>query len=281
MFDFNEISHKDLNSKISDFENKINSVSGVHRMFISVKQDEWDEIFTLSAEISQDFKKVRYPTRQEREDAWQKYFDLRDKAFKEKKEQLEQKSGQHYKELMSQLNSADYSALGDFIASAIPHLAVTVQEMKERGRALAEAAKLFKSVKHEMTNEDKTLIHTKITEVRENHDEFWEKYKSYQEERNSIYQDKQEKGKEIKARIEANTEANKDKLEQAEESLEKLERQKSKLEDDIDESTSENWKSKAEGWLDECNDKIKSKEEYIERLKKWIEEGEDKLRNWN
>ena len=63
-----------------------------------------------------------------------------------------------------------------------------------------------------------------------------------------------------------------------------LERFKSKrddLQEKIYDSYSDNWKSKAEGWLDEFNDKIRSIEDQIDRIEKWIEEDKEKLRNWN
>jgi SMC interacting uncharacterized protein involved in chromosome segregation len=60
------------------------------------------------------------------------------------------------------------------------------------------------------------------------------------------------------------------------------------LQDKIDESSSENWIAKADGYMQEFEDKISDiessisdKEDYIARLQSWIDEDEETLRNWN
>jgi len=245
----------------------------------------------LCKEINDDFKGVRYPTKHERDTAWQTFFNLRDKAHKVRHSQIYDRSKRHFDEIMSGLQYADYDAFADFVFGqvvTIGLLKVTPDEMKAKGRELSKIGVHFKSVKHEMTNEHKTEVHERMIKVRQNQDGFWGQYKSYHAEKSKVYeekqrtwQEKQEKSRQIKARIESNLENNKEKLYKANDALDRFEKKRDELQSKIYDSNSDNWKSKAEGWLDEFNDKIRDIKSQIESIEKWIEEDQDKLRKWN
>jgi len=288
MFNLFNINHSELDSKINDLSNKIERAQP---MFSRPSKYDWDNIFELCKEIQENFKNVKYPSKSERDIAWQNFFNLRDTAYKVRNEQVYSRSKEHYNELMRRLHSADYDAIGDFFIGKIMSfglLKTTADEMKVKGKDLGKIGSDFKSVKHEMTKEHKTEVHERMISVRQNHDGFWGQYKSYQEEKSKVHeekhrnwQEKQEKSRQIKARIESNLEGNKEKLYKAQQALQHFERKKDELRDKIYDSHSDDWKSKAESWLDDFNDKIRNIEEQIERVEKWIEEDRDKLRNWN
>ncbi len=288
MFNLFNIDHEELNSKLNSLSSKIDRAQS---FFGNTSKYDWDDIFELCTEIAEHFKKARYPTKADRDIAWQRFYSLRNTAFNVRNSQSHNRSKEHYNKLMSSLKSADYDAIGDFLVGHIMSLGLlktTADEMKSKGKELGKIGGYFKSVKHEMTKEHKAEVHERMIEVRQNHDGFWGKWKSYQEEKSKVYEQKQqaweekkEKSKQIRARIESNLEGNKEKLYKAKDALNRFESKRDELRSKIYASNSDNWKSKAEGWLDEFNDKISNIEEQIDRLEKWIEEDRDKLRNWN
>ena len=88
------INHDELDSKINELSNKIDRAQPV---FVSPSKHEWDSVFELSKEINENFKNVRYPSKQERDIAWQKFANLRDNAFKVYNQQIFDCSKRHYK----------------------------------------------------------------------------------------------------------------------------------------------------------------------------------------
>lgn len=288
MFNIFSTPHEELDSKIRKLEDKINRA----QPFFGGKasKSEWDDVFELCSEIAENFKNVRYPTRQQRDIAWQRFFGLRNNAFKIRNSQTHDHSKIHFNELMREVSACNYDALADFLVGRIMSfglLKTTAEDMKELGRSLNKACSHFKSVKHEMIGEHKTQVHERILEVRRSHDTFWGHYKSYQQEQSHIYEEKkrnweekQQKSKDVRANIERNIESNKEKLHKAQDALRRIESSRDNLKDKIYESNSDNWKSKARGWLDEMDDKIRDIESHISRIEGWIRESQDKLSSW-
>jgi ElaB/YqjD/DUF883 family membrane-anchored ribosome-binding protein len=281
------IGYQELDSKIRGLSDKIDRAQS---FFSSTSKHDWDNIFELCTEINENFKNVRYPSKSERDIAWQNFFNLRNNAYNIKKEQAYNRSKDLYNEIMDSLGSADYHAITDFVVGQIMSLGLlkeTVEDMKYKGKVLGNIGSYFKSVKHDMTSEHKTIVHERMIEVRQHHDNFWGQHKTYQEEKTKLYeekqriwQEKQEKSRKIKAQIENNLKKNREKLNNVKDALDRFERKKSDLRSKIYESHSDNWKSKAEEWLDELNDKIGSIEDQIRRIELWIDEDISKLRNW-
>lgn len=279
--------HEELQRKIDSLETK---VERIENPFNTPDKYMWDEIFSLCSDIHADFKSVRFPLKVEREQAWQSFFNLRDRAFKFQKSFYYEKSKSLYNEIMCDLNNVDYDIVGDVLVGKILSFGLlkqTADDMKYKGRKLNEIGKYFSSVKHKMNKDHKVTIHQRIVEIRSNHDGFWGRYSDHKaeiakirEEKNRIWQEKKEKSERIKESIERNIELNKSKKEKAESALERIKEKRSELQDKIWDSNHDNWKEKAEGWLDEMDEKIGDIETQIERYDKWIEEDEQKIENW-
>lgn len=280
---------ENLNSDISNLESKISFASG---MFRSYNRERWEEIFDLCKEIQKKFKHVRYPTKKDQNIAWQRFFDLRNSAYSEKNTQFEALSSNRKGEINNLLRDVDYDWFSDILIGQILSLGflkTKVDDMKWAGKKLKEAGTYFKSVKYDMTREDKSYIHDRLVKIRSNHDLFWSRYKDstekeYQqkrEEKNREWEEKREKSLQIRQRIENNISNNKSKLYKAQDALERIRGKRRDLKDKIEDSYSDNWKSKAEGWLEEFDDKIDDIEESIERLEQWIYNDQDRLDNWN
>ena len=280
---FWKTTHEDLNAKIRKLDSRISSA----KSFFGHQPYQWNETFELIKEIQEDFKKkIHYPTKAERDEAWQTFFDLREEAYQLKRKQAEEKSQEHYREIEGYLRSAYWNKFEDEIGDVITlgFMQTTKEQMQYKGQQLREAGKLLTKYKHEMIGEHKAEIHQRIVSIREEHDKFWESYRDYQKEKQRIYEEKkraweegQERRKQAKERIRANIEKNKESLRKAEDALERQKQHRRDLQDQISSAWSDSFRERAEGWLDECNDKISDIEDSIDRLESWIQEGKDKL----
>ncbi|MDT4953853.1 MAG: hypothetical protein QOJ02_1991 [Acidobacteriota bacterium] len=285
---FGKTTHDDLNAKIRKLDSK---VSASQSFFGNYQPHQWNEVFDLIKDIQEDFKKgIRYPTKAERDEAWQTFFNLRDDAYRIRQEQYEEKSQQHYKEIGRYLRDAYWNKTEDEIGDVftLGLMRTTKEQMKWKGQQLREAGSLLSKYKHEMTKDHKAEIHERIVSIRENHDVFWEQQREYQKEKQQIYEQKKQAWEEgqvrrqhAKERIEANIEKNKESLRKAEDALERQKQHRRKLQDDIASAYSDSFRERAEGWLDECNDKISDIEDSIQRLESWIQEGKDKLNSFH
>lgn len=297
---FWDTTHEDLNSKINTLESRILSSQAI----FGFGGHDWNRTIELMKEIQEDFKKVRYPSKAERDQAWQTFFNLREDAYRIKREQYEENSQRRYDEISGYLSDAYHGEFMDSVVDVLTFnlMRTTVDDMKWKGQQLREAGRLFKQYKFEMTRDHKSEIHERMVSIRESHDAWWGQYRSYQEEKQKVWEEKQEAWRErqvkkqaARERIEQNLENNreklhsaKEKLEKAEDALDRYKQRRDDLQDKINDSSNENWIEKAEQWLDEFEDKISDiersiadKESYIERLESWIDEDESKLRSWD
>lgn len=268
--------HEDLDKKIRQLEGWIESTWRL----TGTTRDDWEPVFALMKEIRADFNnKVKFPTRDERETAWQTFCSLRSEAHETSRRRNAERSDYRMIEINYELGEAYWNAFDDEIGDMITfYTAQTTKEiMKGKGRHLYQAGQLLSKYKHEMTREHKDEVFERIKEIREQHDIFWGRYREYQEDRQREFEQKRDNARE---RIEANLEKNREQLRKAEEALERQKDHRRDLEEQIASAWSDNFRDRAEGWLDEANDKIADIEASIERIEGWIEEGRDKLRTF-
>jgi chromosome segregation ATPase len=253
---------------------------------------KWDAIFRDIENIHEEFKSVRYPRKEQRDIAWKKFALLRDTAYKGRRKHFDQRSEIHKKDIVSRLNTAEYSELAEFAGAFISFgvIQTTDEEMKEKGRYLNEIVNDFLPYKQEISKEHQDEIWEKVKQVRESHNYYWNRRKEYYEERKSKSKENTTKNLELNReklgraenaleKQKNNLTKNENSLEKAKNALEKMKGSRDDLKDKISESYNDNWKEKAEGWLDELEDKISDVKDSIERLEKWIEEGEEKIKD--
>lgn len=278
---FWDTTHEDVDKKIRQLDSGISSAQG---MFIGSTREDWESVFELMKEIQADFNsKVKYPTREEREAAWQKFCSLRSEAHEKSKKNTGERSDYRMIEINRELRAADWDAISDEFGDVITfYTAVTTKEtMKEKGQHLHEAGQLLSKHKHEMTREHKQEVFERIKRIREQHDIFWGRVREANEEKQRVWEQKQREFEDRRDRakdaIRANLEKNKEQLRKAKDALERQEDHRRDLEDKISSAYSDGFRERAEGWLDEANDKIADIESHIERIEGWIGEGRDKL----
>lgn len=281
---FWDTTHEDLDKKIRQLDSGISSAQG---MFTGSTREDWKSVFDLMKEIQSDFNnKVKYPTRDEREVAWQKFCLLRTEAHEKSKQNTAERSDYRMIEINRELRAADWDAMSDEFGDMITfYTAVTTKEtMKEKGQHLHEAGQLLSRYKHEMTGEHKQEVFERINRIREQHNIFWGRVREANEEKQKIWEQKQsefeERKENAKESIRRNIEDNKERLRKAQNALEKAKNHRSELEDQISSAWSDGFRERAEGWLDEENDRIADIEESIDRIEGWIEEGRSRLNSF-
>ena len=142
-----------------------------------------------------------------------------------------------------------------------------VEEMKCLGRKLRDAGQMLSRHKDEMLGEHKQECFNRIQEVRAVHDAWWE----------MLTQHRSQSFEERQARIRANLEQNYERHRKATAALESCRAHADELRDQIASAWNEDWRSRAEGWLSELEDKIRDIESSLERIEEWIREDESKL----
>lgn len=280
---FWDITHEDLNKKIDRLESLVFRASNV----LSYDWQNIQDGIGLCREIQEDFKKkIRYPTKAERDEAWQKFFNLREELYGIKRKAAESRSDEHRREINSYLKDADYWYAADqlFDVFTFDLMKTSKEGMIWKGQQLRQAGILLTQYKLEMLAEHKADIHERIVSIRQEHDKFWDRYKACNEERQKVREEKRRAWEEGQARrenarerIKANIEKNRENLDKARDALERQKQRRRDLEDQIASAWSDGFRERAEGWLDECNEKISDIEDSIDRIKGWIDDGESRL----
>jgi DNA repair exonuclease SbcCD ATPase subunit len=271
-------SYKDVDSRLESLKSTVGIYASVH----TASRDEWEEFFEKFKELQEDFKTVRYPTKVERDNAWDTFFRLRNEAYELRQKEFVSRSEQHRKELSRMLGGLETDFVDGLIAGLDPDGQRNLRErMKGYGAELRDAMKHFNGIKFEMTKEDRSTVQEWISEIKYNHDGFWGEVNLVNAERREIREARQKEFEEkrdmAKQRIEENIEKNEEKLEKAKDALSRFEANRDNLEDRISGAYTDSHKEKLEGYLDETNDKISDIENQIERLDRWISEGKEKL----
>lgn len=253
-----------LDRLIDEFEGMIDSKLG--REFPPLgflfSGPSWKDIWAKAAEIQAGFKGMRYPTKAQRDEAWERFNSLRDEASRRNQDESNNrrwKSESHRSTILREIESARPRTLFGFDPPDI-------EDMKALGQVLREAGQMLSRYKGEMLGEHKQECFEAIQDMRQVHDAWWEELDR------ARYKKRQER----EARIRNNLERNYERHRKATQALESCRSHADELRSQIASAWNDNWASKAEGWLSELEDKIADIERSIEQIEEWIRE--DKLR---
>jgi len=230
-------------------------------------------------EIQEGFNsKPRYPTKPQRDFAWDRFNALRSKGFNIRREQRTALSKKMRDQLLRELGLADHN-LGDIIAeNTILFFAKTdVEDMKQKGQALRDIRQRLRDNHSVLLHEHHQELWTRILAVQSNHDAWWGQWKARKGQRDEERQAKAKRHEEWEAHVNVNLANNRAKLAKAEAALENCESHAEQLRAQIESAWNEKFKERAEGWLAQDEERIKSIEENIGRIKEWISEDERKL----
>lgn len=249
--------------------------------FIASKTN-WREVWNLAAEIQETFKSVRYPTVGQRNEAWDRFAKIRQRASAaagEDRKIRETRSIQHRDQILSLVNLSHHKPQLDMVFFWDP---TTVEDMKRWGRQLSQAGQMLKEAKHEMLGEHKRQCFDAISEAREANDAWWASYKracaSRREERVDRHRQFLERRNDRREKVRSNLEENRQRLAKAADALGNCRRRIDDLREKIATARSDNFRDRAESWLAEELDRESDIERGISRIQDWIEEDERKLR---
>lgn len=277
---FWDTTYEDLDKKIRQLEGRIASTHS----FLGSTRLDWEPVFELMKEIQADFnRKIRYPTKEQQQMAWQTFCSLRTEAHEKSQKSRKSRSDYLMIEINQELRAADFDMMMDGLGDIITFnmMKTTKEGMKEKGRRLRNAGQLLSKHKGELTHEHKTEVFERIKLIRKEHDAFWGRMHKAHEEQQRQWEQKQRdfeaRKSNAKDRIRANIDKNKEQLRKAEDALDRQKRNREKIRDQISSAYSDTFRDRAEGWLDEANAKIADIEASIARIEGWIQEGRSKL----
>ena len=228
-------------------------------------REQWNAFFAKSKEIQEIFNSgIKFPTKEERQQAWERFNKTRSEGFKRKKadnEFFENRSQTIRNDIQYRCKYLKYSAFTDVLFFFDP---TTKDQIKQKQSELKQAEAEFSKRKYEMTRAHKD----EIWEIRASHQLFWDQHNKAWEQRKEEGQRKQAQFKE---RTRANIAKNREKLYKAEDGLSRAKDNLSENRDKYYNADTDKWRDIISGWIAESETRIRDIEEYIERLKRWID----------
>lgn len=266
-----------LTRLIDQLESAIPNVNEGVNWGFDVERHDWRPVWALCREIQETFKGYRdFETKEQRQEAWQRFNDLRQRASRLadiEKEKFASQSERLKTEIVDEARATYWSKSADFfIGAVLGH--TDVEEMQELQRRLNGAGRKLSENKARMTREDKELCFQAISDSRKSHDSFWEKYREIKQHRHEEFHRKRS---EWMSSVQANISKNQDKLSSARDALSRARHRIDELQDKLSETKSSKWEGIYSEWIAEARAKEANIEETIERLQSWISEDEDKL----
>ena len=266
-----------LTRLIDQLENSIPNVNERFNWGFDVERHDWRPIWALCRQIQETFKGYRdFDTKEQHQEAWQRFNELRQRASRLADIEKEQFAGQSERlktQIVAEARATYWSKSADFfIGAVLGH--TEVEEMQELQRRLNDAGRKLSENKTRMTREDKEACFQAISDSRKSHDSFWEKYREIKQHRNEEFQRKRS---EWISGVRANISKNHDKLSNARNALGHTRQLIDELQDKLTETNSAKWQTIYSEWIAEARVKEADIEASIERLESWISEDEDKL----
>ena len=250
----NDDDWKELDKLIERFEFLVQAGRPGSFSFVS---RNWGDIWALAKRIQDAAKVTRYPTREERQAAWERFQSLREEASRDanaERERLAGRSADHKAEILRLARRGTRKFLD------VP----THELLKAFAEELGRGRQYLSDHKQEMTKEDK--------------DECFEALREAQDDLDANFkQRREEAAEEWRKKVQANLEKNQELLRAKEAQLAHMEASAQELRGNIASAWNPGYAERASGWLEELEEKIRGLEEFIEKIKEWIEDGENKL----
>ncbi len=283
-----------LNELIDSLDGSVNSAGPF--------KTKWRPIWEDIKEIGAAFKETRYPTKEERQEKWQRFQALVQKVKKhqaeeEKKwEERSYSSKQHKNEIFACARAATPAGpLADLVNSivSLPALPVKAaldailpsgeidekhEELKACSEKLEQGWGLLSEYKLEMTGHDKKEAFDALKDAQENLNGAWAQWKKVKSQAWEAHKEHfQEKREAFKDRVRERIENLKERLEHEYSKLAKAEAHLDKLRDDRDSAWNDDFRERVEGWIEEEEERREQVKEKITRIEGWLDEERNKL----
>jgi hypothetical protein len=301
--------YRDLNALIEQLRDAVEETAP--------QKGYWGKLWTLARQIQQEFKESRFPTRADREAAWNNFNELRNLArqrsesdrvrMHEREQEWEKKRGNSSRARSAVEGKAFQTRPSTDIERAIaapiliPLQLIDAmlrnvmgleqpdhvkQELLACHEKMREAWTLFGESKNELLPADKAQTYKTLSDAQARLDSAWARWKDEshrlwtlkQEEWEKRKKEREEKHQLFVQRVAENIEKLEGRLGSATSALKRHEARLEKLQSDLDNARSESFKERCSGWIEECEEKIADIQGSISRLTSWIDEEKAKLR---
>lgn len=268
--------YNDLNEKIRNLERALpDDMSAPFAGINPNTQEEWKAFFAKSKEIQELFNSgIKFPTKEERQQAWERFNKTRSEGFKRKKfdnQFFENRSREIRNDIQYRCKYLKYSAFTDVLFFFDQ---TTKEQIKKKQSELKRAQAEFSKRKGQMTKAHKDELWELFQEIYESHQLFWAQHDKAWEQRKAEGKRKKEQ---YKDGIRANISKNEEKLRSAENALDRAKDRLRENRDKYYSADTDKWRNIFSEWVHESEEKIRDIEESIERLKGWIDEDYRKL----
>jgi DNA repair exonuclease SbcCD ATPase subunit len=281
----------DLDNLISELADIAEDAASGERRY----QEVWNEI----KQINDAFKKIRYPTKTDRDDAWQQFQQIINRVKKDQqrhREEWDEKAERSRQLKNSILRQGEYgrppnafeSAIGEMIIGPIAAVAelyvdmITLgqlrgeidekkEELKHYSNELRKAWDEFNDNKDDMLGKDKHEVFNSLREIQEQLDAAWEEWRKL----NGHYHEASKDA--FRERVEGNIAKLESRLENLYSILSKKESHLSELEEKRDSAWNDDFRDRVEGWIDEEEDRIRDIRDQIHQVEGWLDEERGKL----
>lgn len=248
-----------------------NRVEDLRRRFDGARfgNGSWAEVWAEVRAIGEVFKRVRYPTREAREEAWDA-FQLIVQQIKADRDERTYRSERIASEIRNTAPNVGDGGIAGGIAELMTHmltgggLASGEEDLKYQSDKLREAWALFRDHKDDLLPKDRSEVRAELKKTEETLNDAWADLKARKQ---SAWRE----------RTETNLAKNRDKLAELVEKEARMRERETELEEKISSAWNDDFRERAEGWLSELREKLSSLREHIARVEGWIEEDEDKL----
>ena len=224
---------------------------------------DWKKVWSLSKEIQESFKSIRYPTREQRQAAWERFQALRSEAAQAEEDERKQcvrRSADHRAHIIRLANLGTPKWHDNFFL-------LTFDDLKAFGAELKKAGEYLSEYKLEMIAEHKNECFAAIRSAREELNAWFEKVKAARTQR----------AQEWKARAQLRIEKNRARYAEKAAALQRMESKAQELRRNIATAWNQGYIERASGWLLELEEKINNLKNFLREIENWIEEDKSKL----
>jgi len=260
----------------------------------------WKAIWNQIRITGQSFKGSRFPTKEEHQNAWDKFQKLvsnvkAQQAESQKEWEKKKDESERLKDMIvSRANAArPYdSGLADVIltiATGGANLLLNAimgpfdeekQMLMSCSKRLQEGWRLLRDNKDKMLGKDKGIAFEALNETKELLDSRWDRYKSERQRAWDKYQrERFERRHNWEHKIESNISALEERREKLNAVLVHKERHLDELHDKLREAWSDDFRSRVSDWISEEESSISDIREKLSNIEDWICENKDKLRS--
>lgn len=285
--------YREVNRNISKLESMVPGI-------FDFGKPDWKAIWNQIRATGQSFKGSRFPSKDEHEDAWNKFQqlvnDVKTKQADSQKEweKKKEKSARLRDMIVSQARAARPfdSGLADVIltiATGGANLLLTAimgpfdeekEQLKSCEKQLKKGWDMLRNNKESMLGKDKGIAFEALNETKELLDQRWATYKAERQRAYERYQaERASKRRDREQRIEHNIRNLEERREKLNSVLAHKERHLDELHDKLRDARSDDFRSRVSGWISEEESSIRDIEQKLRNIEDWIYENKDKLRS--